>query len=129
MYDVNRFVKAQDNVYENVINELKKGRKRTHWMWFIFPQLKGLGFSDIAVYYGIENIDEAKEYINNEVLYRRYIECCNILLELDDDDIYNILGDIDGLKLKSSLTLFSFVDVNNKELFFKLLDKYYDGEK
>ena len=98
-------------------------------MWFIFPQIKGLGQSQTATYYAIENLKEAKEYINNEILYKRYIECCNILLNLDTNDIYGVLGDIDSLKLRSSLTLFSLVDKINNTLYLNLLDKYYNGEK
>ena len=128
MYDVSRFIRAQDKVYRNVLNELKKGKKVSHWMWYIFPQLKELGYSDTAIYYGIENLVEAKEYVNNEILYQRYIECCNILLDLKKADILEVLGEIDSLKLKSSLTLFYYADQNNRNIYMQLLKKYYDGK-
>ena len=127
MYNLNRFIIAQDKVYTKVINELKKGKKKTHWMWYIFPQLKELGYSDKALFYGIENIDEAKEYVSNYILHQRYIECCRILLNLNIFNIIDVLGDIDSLKLKSSLTLFMYADESNKELYQNLIKKFYDG--
>ena len=127
MYNLNRFIIAQDKVYTKVLNELKKGKKKTHWMWYIFPQLKELGYSDKALFYGIENIDEAKEYVSNYILHQRYIECCRILLNLNIFNIIDVLGDIDSLKLKSSLTLFMYADESNKELYQILLKKFYDG--
>ena len=126
MYNIERFIEAQDKVYNKVIEELKNGKKRTHWMWYIFPQFKALGSSDISIYFGIKSILEAKCYINNEILRNRYLECCNILLSLENDDIEEILGEIDSLKLRSSLTLFKFVDKDNEILYQELLNKYYN---
>lgn len=126
MYNVNRFIVKQDEVYDSVLKELKNGKKVSHWMWYIFPQLKDLGSSYNSMYYGIKNKQEAKEYMNNDVLRKRYVECCNILLNLKTNNIEEVLGDIDKLKLKSSLTLFLQIDVLNKELYLKLLEKYYD---
>lgn len=126
MYNVNRFIVKQDEVYDSVLKELKNGKKVSHWMWYIFPQLKDLGYSYNSMYYGIKNKQEAKEYMNNDVLRKRYVECCNILLNLKTNNIEEVLGDIDKLKLKSSLTLFLQIDVLNKELYLKLLEKYYD---
>lgn len=128
MYNIERFIEAQDKVYNKVIEELKNGKKRTHWMWYIFPQFKALGSSDISIYFGIKSILEAKCYINNEILRNRYLECCNILLSLENDDIEEILGEIDSLKLRSSLTLFKFVDKDNEILYQELLNKYYNGD-
>ena len=123
-----RFIKAQNKVYDTVIKELKDEYKETHWMWYIFPQIIGLGRSDIAVYYSIKSLDEFNSYINNKTLISRYIECCNILL--DSSTIYpeDIFGDIDAMKLKSSLTLFYLLDKKNEALYKKLIDKFYDGE-
>ena len=129
MYNIERFIEAQDKVYEKVVEELKSGKKRTHWMWFIFPQFVALGSSEISIYFGIKSVLEAKCYINNEILRNRYLECCNILLSLDNDDIEDILGEIDALKLRSSLTLFKFVDKDNELLYQELLNKYYNGDE
>ena len=126
MENLVRFIKAQDKVYPKVLKELKRGKKTTHWMWYIFPQLKILGQSETAKYYGITDAKEAKAFIENEILKNRYYECCNILLALEDNDIYQILGDIDGMKLKSSLTLFYFV--TKDKLFYELLKKHYNGD-
>ena len=98
-------------------------------MWFIFPQFAALGSSEISYYFGIKSILEAKCYINDETLRKRYLECCNILLSLDNDDIEEILGKIDALKLRSSLTLFKFVDKDNEILYQELLNKYYNGDE
>lgn len=129
MYNIERFIEAQDKVYNKVIEELKNGKKRTHWMWYIFPQFKALGSSDISIYFGIKSILEAKCYITNETLRNRYLECCNILLSLDDNDIEEILGEIDAMKLNSSLTLFKYVDKENEPLYQQLLSKYYKGDE
>ena len=129
MYNIERFIEAQDKVYKKVVEELKSGKKRTHWMWFIFPQFVALGSSEISIYFGIKSVLEAKCYINNEILRNRYLECCNILLSLDNDDIEDILGEIDALKLRSSLTLFKFVDKDNEVLYQELLKKYYNGDE
>ena len=129
MYNIERFIEAQDKVYKKVVKELKSGKKRTHWMWYIFPQFKALGSSEISIYFGIKSVLEAKCYINNEILRNRYLECCNILLSLDNDDIEDILGEIDAMKLKSSLTLFKFVDKDNEVLYQELLNKYYNGDE
>ncbi len=128
-YNIERFIKAQDKIYETVVEELKRGFKESHWMWFIFPQLEALGYSSTAKFYGISGLAEAKAYVENETLINRYIECCKILLGLENDDIHNILGSPDDMKLKSSLTLFIEADGNNRDLYIKLLDKYYDGKR
>ena len=129
MFSIERFIEAQDKVYSNVVNELKNGKKKTHWMWYIFPQHVALGFSDISLKYGIKSIDEVKRYISNPILKERYLECCNILLTLESNDSESIFGEIDSMKLKSSLTLFKFVDKENESLYNKLLKKFYNGEE
>ena len=104
----------------------KEGYKRSHWMWYLFPQLKGLGESSISNYYGLENIEEAKEFLNNDYLKERLLKLCRQLLYLDDD-IENIFGYPDNLKLKSSMTIFSLADPNEK-IFKDVLNKFYYGE-
>ena len=125
-YDLDRFVKAQDKLYDVAYSEVKNGKKESHWMWFIFPQIQGLGSSNIAVYYSIESLDEAKEYMSHPVLGNRLIDISNELLK-HDKDINTIFGDIDSLKLNSSMTLFSLV--SEDKVFDKVIDKFYDGKK
>ena len=125
-YDLNRFLKAQELMYPWALREIKSGRKRTHWMWFIFPQLKALGQSSTALYYGIEDLDEAKQYLAHPVLGTRLKEISEVLLSLETDDPYRIMGDIDGLKLCSSMTLFAEVE-GYDSVFGNVIDKYYNG--
>ncbi len=125
-YDLDRFVKAQDKMYDIAFSEIKNGKKQSHWMWFIFPQIQGLGSSNIAVYYSIESLGEAKEYMNHPVLGKRLIDISNELLK-QDNNINSILGEIDSLKLNSSMTLFSLV--SEDKVFDKVINKFYDGKK
>ena len=128
MYNLERFIKAQEFNYENALAEIKKGRKTSHWIWFIFPQLKNLGSSRNAKYYGIENLDEAKEYLENEVLRRHLLEISQELLELKNSDIEYIMGsEIDKAKLISSMTLFHLAEPDC-EIFTKVIEKYFDGQ-
>ena len=122
-YNLQRFLDVQKYNYDIALEELKNGEKQSHWIWFIFPQLKGLGQSYMSIYYGIENLEEAIEYSKNETLWNRYIELCNVLLSLKDKSIFEILGYIDALKFCSSLTL--FYKATNNNLLLELLDKYY----
>lgn len=126
-YNLNRFVEAQNNVYEQVVNELVQGRKTSHWMWYIFPQIKGLGYSSTAMYYALSSLDEAAEYLNHPVLGHRMVECCQILLGLENKTAEDIFGGIDTMKLKSSMTLFSLATDN--PVFNQVLNMYYNGEK
>ncbi len=127
MYNIQRFIDAQTNIYKDVVKELRNEKKESHWVWFIFPQLKGLGFSEMSEYYGIENMDEAKEYVSNSRLWNRYLECCSILLSSEKKDIKEIMGYVDSLKLLSSLTL--FYEVSKNEIISKLLSRYYGGKE
>ena len=127
-YNLERFVEAQKRDYPIALNEIKDGYKRNHWMWYIFPQLKQLGRSSIAKYYGIEDIEEARAYLLHPVLGTRLKEICEALLEQDSNNPYKIMGNIDGMKLCSSMTLFSEAEGNNS-IFDKVLLKYYDGKK
>lgn len=128
IYNIERFLKAQENTFDGVIDELKKERKVSHWIWYIFPQIKGLGYSDMAVYYAIENIEEAREYCANKTLYDRYRMCCEILLNSKEKDINIIMGYLDAMKLKSSLTLFYYADKDNNKLYKQLIDKYFNSK-
>lgn len=124
--NLERFVDAQKDTYSRAYKEICNGRKETHWMWFIFPQIIGLGESEMSDYYAIKSEEEAIEYLNHEVLGPRLISITEALLNLGDVDAYSIFGGIDSLKLKSSMTLFYLVSEN--PLFASVLNKFYDGE-
>ncbi|MBC3796007.1 DUF1810 domain-containing protein [Acetobacterium tundrae] len=126
MDTVERFIKAQEENYEQALTEIKNGRKRSHWMWYIFPQLKGLGRSETARYYGIANWQEAKAYMVHPVLGSRLLAISGELLKLESSDANAIFGRPDGLKLKSSMSLFYLVDGN--PTFKAVLDKFFGGE-
>ena len=125
-YNLKRFIDAQELNYDMALLEIKSGRKRSHWIWYIFPQLEDLGYSATAKYYGIKNIDEAKAYLDNKILKNHLLEISEELSKLDGN-ISNIMGYPDDLKLKSSMTLFSIADPSN-DILKKILDKFYDGE-
>ncbi|HTD05073.1 DUF1810 domain-containing protein [Undibacterium sp.] len=126
-YHLQRFVDAQNTVYGEVTEELRRGQKRSHWMWFIFPQLKGLGRTETARYYGIASLEEARAYLNHPILGPRLLECTHLVLQIEGRNVHQILGSPDDLKLRSSLTLFAAAATENA-LFFDALDKFYDGE-
>lgn len=126
-FNLERFATAQQSVYPQVVKELQNGKKTSHWMWFIFPQLQGLGHSSMAQKYAISNLDEATAYLAHPVLGQRLQELGNILLGIDDKSAHAIFGSPDDMKLHSSLTLFSLVP-NIPPMFRQLLDKYFDGE-
>lgn len=127
MANLERFIKAQENSYNQALNEIKMGEKKTHWMWYIFPQIKGLGFSEISNYYAIEDLGEATAYLENKILKQRLIEISKALLKLETNNPIEIFGVIDSIKLKSSMTLFSLV--SNESIFENILEKFYEGEK
>jgi len=127
-YNLDRFIQAQGHSYETALSEIKNGFKRTHWMWYIFPQLKELGRSSTAKYYGIEDLEEAKMYLAHPVLGTRLKEISEALLKLETNDPYRVMGDIDGLKLCSSMTLFAEVE-GYDSVFGKVIDKYYGGKR
>jgi uncharacterized protein (DUF1810 family) len=124
----NRFLYAQQNIYTQVIKELQNGKKTTHWMWFIFPQIDGLGHSSTAKYYAINSIEEAKEYIDHPILGKRLLESSNIILKIEGRSVEDIFGYPDYLKLKSCMTLFNFITPEQK-VFSNVLKKYFAGEK
>ena len=124
---LDRFIKAQTNTYRIAMSEIKSGKKRTHWMWFIFPQLRGLGVSSISRYYGLENFDEAKAYLAHPVLSGRLYELCGELLKHKNKKALEIFGDIDELKLKSSMTLFALTS-EDYTIFDEVLESFFDGK-
>ena len=127
-YNLDRFLKAQELMYPWALREMKNGRKQTHWMWFVFPQLKTLGQSSTALYYGIEDFDEAKQYLAHPVLGTRLKEISEALLSLETDDPCKVMGEIDALKLCSSMTLFAEIE-GYDSVFGRVIDKYYNGNK
>jgi uncharacterized protein (DUF1810 family) len=127
-FDLARFVSAQDEggTYERALAELRAGRKTSHWMWFVFPQIEGLGRSATAQAYAISSLAEARAYLGHPVLGPRLRECADALLSLDGSDPVAVMGPIDALKLRSSITLFSRADPD-EERFPRVLRKFYDG--
>lgn len=127
-YHLSRFLTAQDSYsqYKTALEEIRNGRKRSHWMWFVFPQLKGLGHSYNADYYGIAGADEARAYWLHPVLRDRLLEITEALLLLDGLSARQIFGEVDAMKLRSSMTL--FWTATDEGLFRKVLDKYYEGK-
>lgn len=125
---LSRFIGAQSETYGKALSEIKSGRKTTHWMWFIFPQLKGLGRSDTAQFYGIENLEEAIVYFNHPVLGKRLVEISRELLQIQGKTATAIFGSPDDVKLHSSMTLFACVP-GADPVFQKVIDGYYDGRK
>jgi uncharacterized protein (DUF1810 family) len=126
-HDLKRFVVAQAGVYADVITELKQGRKRSHWIWFIFPQAVGLGFSAMAQRFAIHSRAEAKAYLAHDSLGPRLIECTRLVLDVTGKSIHDILGSPDDLKFRSSMTLFGAV--SNDPIFDQAIAKYYrDGK-
>src|SRR5690606_37472096 len=114
--------------YLLALNEIKNGKKTTHWMWYIFPQIAGLGFSETARFYAIKNRNEATAYLNHEILEARLIEISAELLKLPTNDPIEVFGNIDSKKLKSSMTLFSLLEHTNP-VFQQVLDKFFGGVK
>jgi uncharacterized protein (DUF1810 family) len=126
-FDLKRFVDAQEPVYDNVVDELRHGRKRSHWMWFVFPQLRGLGSSPTAERYGISSLEEARAYLRHDVLGPRFRECTRLVNQIEGRSAAEIFGSPDDLKLRSSMTLFARATDDNAD-FLALLDKYYGGQ-
>jgi uncharacterized protein (DUF1810 family) len=127
-YDLNRFLSAQEGVYERALAELKGGQKRTHWIWFIFPQIDGLGYSPTAKRYSIKSIEEARQYLNHPVLGKRLLECADAVIALKGGSVSEIFGYPDDLKFKSSMTLFEKI-AGSGSVFSFALDRYCHGER
>jgi uncharacterized protein (DUF1810 family) len=126
-FDLRRFVDAQEPVYDEVLGELRNGRKRSHWIWFVFPQLRGLGRSPTAERFAISSLDEAGAYLEHDVLGPRLRECARLVAQIDGRSSDDIFGWPDNLKVRSSMTLFAHATDHNAE-FRAVLDKFYDGE-
>ncbi|MCH5221537.1 MAG: DUF1810 domain-containing protein [Muribaculaceae bacterium] len=126
-YKLERFVEAQNDVYDTVLAELSQGRKESHWMWFIFPQREDLGFSYFSKYYGLSGVDEARAYLKHALLNERLREVCNILLRQPISDAREIFGGIDSRKLCSSMTIFDMVEPNS--VYADVLSKFFDGHR
>ena len=125
--NLERFLSAQDRSYETALSEIKKGRKESHWMWYIFPQIQGLGSTETSRFYAIKNSKEAKQFLLHPVLGVRLIGLCNELLQLNENSATRIFGTPDDLKLKSSMTLFD--SLNLDPVFSLVLEKFFNGAK
>ncbi len=128
MNELKRFKDAQARDYQTALAEIKAGRKRSHWMWYIFPQIAGLGSTDISKYYAIKNIQEATDYLLDQELGHRLTEICKVLLSLETNDANAVFGSPDDLKLCSSMTLFDAVPATFA-VFGQVLDKFYNGQR
>ena len=127
-HDLDRFIQAQRNVYDQALAEIRSGHKRSHWMWFIFPQYAGLGSSPMSQQYAIKSLGEAEAYLQHPVLGPRLVECVEALLRIEDRSASEVFGTPDDMKLRSSATLFSVVTPAGS-VFERLLDKYFDGQR
>jgi uncharacterized protein (DUF1810 family) len=125
-HDLQRFVDAQDDVYDDVLDELHDGRKTSHWMWFVFPQLRALGHSAIAIKYGIASIDEARAYLRHPVLGPRLVECAGLVVRVQGRSIHAIFGSPDDMKFRSCMTLFQCA-APGEAIFGKALEQYFGG--
>jgi len=126
--DLDRFVRAQDagGTYDRALNELRRGRKTSHWMWFVFPQVAGLGRSSMAQQYALASADEARAYLAHPVLGGRLQECAEVLLQLPRQSAAAVLGEVDAVKLRSSMTLFTLA-APGEPVFPAVLERYFDG--
>jgi uncharacterized protein (DUF1810 family) len=125
-FDLRRFVDAQAHTYDQALAELRAGEKRTHWMWFVFPQIAGLGHSGMAQRFAISGLEEARAYVAHPTLGRRLVESARALTDLDTADANRVLGPVDAQKLRSSMTLFAHA-APDEPVFREVLDHYFDG--
>ncbi len=123
-----RFINAQNSTYADALNEINNGKKQSHWMWFIFPQLKGLGRSQTAQFYGLENLEEARDFLQHPILGQRLKEITSALNGQSDSDPHSVFGSPDDLKLQSSLTLFAEADGSENSVFKSALDRFFGGK-
>ncbi len=128
-YNLNRFIQAQERIYGAVLAELKGGQKRTHWMWFIFPQIDGLGHSPTAKFYAIKSIEEARAYLKHPQLGLRLRECAEAIMAVEGRSASAIFGYPDDMKLRSSMTLFAAAAEEQHSVFDRVLEKYFRGER
>lgn len=127
-YDLNRFVQAQERDYARALAEIKNGRKRSHWIWYIFPQIAGLGFSSTSKFYSIKSLEEAKAYLAHPVLGPRLIECAEAAVGIANRSANEVFGSPDDMKVRSCATLFALVSPP-ESVFERLLTRYYRGER
>lgn len=128
MSDLQRFIEAQKQDFDLALEEIRRGCKRSHWMWYIFPQIRGLGFSSMSAYYGIQNLKAAEDFLKDPYLGENLRTICQALLELDTDDPHQVLGSPDDLKLLSSMTLFEAAE-GKGGVSTKVIEKYYGGRR
>jgi uncharacterized protein (DUF1810 family) len=131
-FELERFTRAQEGIFERALGELKTGQKRSHWMWFIFPQIAGLGQSSTSRRYAIRTLEEARRYLSHPVLGRRLRDCCESLLAVEGRSVSQIFGFPDDLKLKSSMTLFARASAESGDspsLFDRVLERFFGGER
>lgn len=128
-FGLDRFTAAQERVYGTVLSELRSGQKRSHWMWFIFPQVVGLGHSLTSVHYSMKSVAEARAYLEHPVLGARLVECSKTLLDVEGRSASAIFGYPDDMKLKSSMTLFASVAEDPCSVFVQVLEKYFKGQR
>jgi uncharacterized protein (DUF1810 family) len=126
-FQLDRFVTAQKRDFERALTEIRGGQKRSHWMWYIFPQFAGLGFGPTSQHYAVKSLDEARAYLRHQVLGPRLIECAEAALRVQDKSATDVFGTSDDLKLRSSATLFASISPADS-VFHRLLDKYFDGD-
>jgi uncharacterized protein (DUF1810 family) len=126
-HDLSRFVEAQEDDYDQALDEVRSGRKYSHWMWYIFPQFQGLGFSSTSQHYAIKSLEEARAYLNHSVLGPRLLECAQAALGVEGRSAHDIFGSPDDMKLRSCATLFAQVSLAGS-VFERLLDKYFNGK-
>lgn len=122
-----KFITAQQEDFNMALSEIKNGRKQSHWIWYIFPQIVGLGRSTTSEYYAIKNLSEARMYLKNEYLHNNLLTICQALLDLETSDAEEVMGRIDAMKLKSSVTLFTLAD-SEEQVFKAILNKFFCGE-
>jgi uncharacterized protein (DUF1810 family) len=127
-HNLSRFVQAQEYSYDQALSEIRSGRKQSHWMWYIFPQLEGLGFSPTSRRYSIKSIAEAEAYLRHPILGPRLVECCEATLRVEGRSAFDIFGSPDDMKLRSCATLFALVSPAGS-VFHRLLDKYFQGNR
>jgi uncharacterized protein (DUF1810 family) len=125
-YDLDRFVRAQAADYDQALSELREGKKRSHWMWYIFPQMEGLGLSPMSRQYAIKSADEARAYLDHPILGPRLQECATVVYDIDGRSAFDIFGAPDDMKLRSSATLFA--SVSGGGVFEQIIQKYFEGQ-
>ena len=127
-HSLERFIDAQKTDYSIALNEIKQGRKQSHWIWYIFPQIQGLGFSTTSKFYAIKDMDEATDFLQHPVLGSRLVNICQELMKIESNSARQVFGSPDDMKLRSSMTLFAIIP-NAGPVFQLVLDKFFNGEK